>query len=153
DGFKVVDAMLTMRPRIFLKNTERKFSMNGNETIRAPRSQDTKNKEITRRIVPVETPALAALVSCVGLGGYDWSDQTEEGLESVEARLLVYKKNESVYEEDVGNKMHKAFPLPAIKFLLPEELSTASKDGSHCQKKRDATARKIALLSKTRRNC
>nr|GEZ54387.1 hypothetical protein [Tanacetum cinerariifolium] len=49
--------------------------------------------------------------------------------------------------------MHKAFPLPAIKFPLPEELPTASEDGSHCLKKRDTTARKIALLSKTRRNC
>nr|GFA27069.1 hypothetical protein [Tanacetum cinerariifolium] len=53
----------------------------------------------------------------------------------------------------VGNKMHKAFPLPAIKFPLSEELPTASEDGSHCQKKRDATARKIALLSMSRRNC
>nr|GEV70477.1 ribonuclease H-like domain-containing protein [Tanacetum cinerariifolium] len=49
--------------------------------------------------------------------------------------------------------MHKAFPLPAIKFPLPEELPTTSEDGSHCQKKRDATARKIVLLSKTRGNC
>nr|GEV47584.1 putative ribonuclease H-like domain-containing protein [Tanacetum cinerariifolium] len=88
-------AMLTMRARRFLKNTRRKFSMNGNETIgfdkskvecynyhkrghfarecRAPRSQDTKHKKSTRRSVPVETPALAALISCNGLGGYDWS--------------------------------------------------------------------------------
>nr|GFA32323.1 hypothetical protein [Tanacetum cinerariifolium] len=43
--------------------------------------------------------------------------------------------------------MHKAFPLPAIKFPLPKELPTASEDGFHCQKKRDATTRKIALLS------
>nr|GEZ38719.1 hypothetical protein [Tanacetum cinerariifolium] len=49
--------------------------------------------------------------------------------------------------------MHKAFPLPAIKFPPPEELPTASEDGSHCQKKRDVTARKIALLSMSRRNC
>ncbi|GKA29313.1 hypothetical protein Tco_0715558 [Tanacetum coccineum] len=70
-----------------------------------------------------------ALVSCDG-SGYDWSDQAEEGptkfctqglystvltlrtsklnaiayktgLESIEARLLVYKKNKSVYEEDI----------------------------------------------------
>nr|GEY10026.1 ribonuclease H-like domain-containing protein [Tanacetum cinerariifolium] len=55
--------------------------------------------------------------------------------------------------DNVGNKIHKAFPLPAIKFPLPEELPTASEDGSHCQKKRDATARKTILLSKTRKNC
>nr|GEV69164.1 hypothetical protein [Tanacetum cinerariifolium] len=84
-------AMLTMRARRFLKNTGRKFSLNDNETIgfdnskvecynchkrrhfarecRAPRSQDTKHKESTRRIVPVKTPDLAALVSCDALGG------------------------------------------------------------------------------------
>nr|GEW69280.1 hypothetical protein [Tanacetum cinerariifolium] len=72
-------AMLTMRARRFLKNTRRKFSMNGNETIRAPRSQDTKYKDNTRRTMHVETPASAALVSCDALGGYDWSDQAEDG--------------------------------------------------------------------------
>nr|GEW24049.1 hypothetical protein [Tanacetum cinerariifolium] len=46
---------------------------------RAPRSQDTKHKESTRRTVPMETPASAALVSCDGLGDYDWSDQAKEG--------------------------------------------------------------------------
>nr|GFB12663.1 hypothetical protein [Tanacetum cinerariifolium] len=90
-------AMLTMRARRFLKNTRRKFSMNVNETIgfdkskvacyscykrgyfarecRASRSQDTKHKKSTRRTMPMETPASAALVSCDGLGRYDWSDQ------------------------------------------------------------------------------
>nr|GEV16842.1 hypothetical protein [Tanacetum cinerariifolium] len=52
----------------------------------------------------------------------------------------------------VGNKMHKAFPLPGIKFPLAEEVPTASEEGCHCQKKSEATARKIALLSKSRRN-
>nr|GFB40134.1 hypothetical protein [Tanacetum cinerariifolium] len=32
----------------------------------------------------------------------------------------------------VGNKMHKAFPLPVIEFLLPEEVPTASEENSHC---------------------
>nr|GEW27676.1 transposase, MuDR, MULE transposase domain protein [Tanacetum cinerariifolium] len=83
---------------------------------RAPRSYDTKHKESTRRNVPIETPTSVALVSCNCLGSYDWGDQAEEGptnfalmaysstssnSESVEARLLVYKKNESVYEEDI----------------------------------------------------
>nr|GEV43706.1 hypothetical protein [Tanacetum cinerariifolium] len=53
----------------------------------------------------------------------------------------------------VGNKMHKAFPLPVIEFPLPEEVPTASEESSHCQKKRDANAEKIALLMKSSSNC
>ncbi|GJX03745.1 hypothetical protein Tco_0189661 [Tanacetum coccineum] len=98
--------------------------------LRAPRNQDSRNREPTRRTVPVEETTSNALVSqCDGFG-YDWSDQAEEeyvkdlkkqneqlvkdlrtarisvvsyitGLESVEARLLVFKKNKSVYEEDI----------------------------------------------------
>nr|GFB60514.1 hypothetical protein [Tanacetum cinerariifolium] len=52
----------------------------------------------------------------------------------------------------VGNKMHKAFPLPVIEFPLSEEVPTASEESSHCQKKRDATAVKIPLLLKSRSN-
>nr|GEX39132.1 copia protein [Tanacetum cinerariifolium] len=174
-------AMLTMRTMRLLKNTGMKFFVNGNETIgfdktkvecynyhkkghfarecRAPWNHENKNRENTKRNVPVETLALTTLVSYDGLGGYDWSDQAKEGptnfalmaysstssnseistdsncsssfienvkileeqnkqllkylraskisaikyktcLESVEARLLVYKENEFVYEED-----------------------------------------------------
>ncbi|GJT89886.1 ribonuclease H-like domain-containing protein [Tanacetum coccineum] len=172
-------SMLTIRARRFLKNTGRKLTVNGNETIgfdkskvecynchkrghfarecRAPRNQENRNRENTRRVMPVETTfyALVSVRVC-----YDWSDQEEEGptnfalmaysstssnsevstdsncsssclenvkilkeqneqllkdlrtsklnviayktgLESIEARLLVYKKNESVYEEDI----------------------------------------------------
>ncbi|GJY88283.1 hypothetical protein Tco_0502911 [Tanacetum coccineum] len=46
---------------------------------RAPRNQDNKNKESSRRSVPMETSTSIALVSCDGLGGYDWSDQAVEG--------------------------------------------------------------------------
>nr|GEY83300.1 hypothetical protein [Tanacetum cinerariifolium]GEZ52063.1 hypothetical protein [Tanacetum cinerariifolium] len=49
--------------------------------------------------------------------------------------------------------MHKAFPLPVMEFPLPGEVSTASEESSHCQKKREATTVKIALLLKSRRNC
>nr|GFA18629.1 hypothetical protein [Tanacetum cinerariifolium] len=52
--------------------------------------------------------------------------------------------------EIVGNKMHKAFPLPIIKFPLAEEVPTASEESSHCQKKRDATAMRITLLVKVK---
>ncbi|GKC78472.1 hypothetical protein Tco_1129246, partial [Tanacetum coccineum] len=57
-------AMLTLRAR---------------RECRAPRNQDIKNKEISKRSVPVETTTSTTLVSCDGLGGYDWSDQAEKG--------------------------------------------------------------------------
>ncbi|GKD34292.1 ribonuclease H-like domain-containing protein, partial [Tanacetum coccineum] len=77
--------MLTMRAWRFLKNTRRKLTVNGNETIgfdkskvecynchkrghfirecRAHRNQENRNKENTRRVVPVETTTSNALVS------------------------------------------------------------------------------------------
>ncbi|GJU78845.1 ribonuclease H-like domain-containing protein [Tanacetum coccineum] len=45
----------------------------------ALRNQDNENKESLRRSVPMETSTSTALVSCDGLGGYDWSDHAEEG--------------------------------------------------------------------------
>ncbi|GJU08740.1 hypothetical protein Tco_1125170 [Tanacetum coccineum] len=93
--------MLTMRARRFLKNTGRKVTINGNETIgfdkskvecynyhkrrhfarecRVPRNQDNKNRESSRRSVSVETTTYNALISCDSLGGYDWSDHAKEG--------------------------------------------------------------------------
>ncbi|GKD22839.1 ribonuclease H-like domain-containing protein, partial [Tanacetum coccineum] len=78
-------AMLTMRARRFLKNTGRKLDMAKKERIRfdkskvecfnchkrghftrecrAPRYQDSRNRESTRRTVPVEETTLNALVS------------------------------------------------------------------------------------------
>nr|GFC32541.1 ribonuclease H-like domain-containing protein [Tanacetum cinerariifolium] len=41
---------------------------------KALRAQDNRNRESTRRNVPVETTNSSALVSCDRLGGYDWSD-------------------------------------------------------------------------------
>ncbi|GJZ43480.1 ribonuclease H-like domain-containing protein [Tanacetum coccineum] len=86
--------------RRFLKNTRRKLTVNGNETIgfdkskvecynchkrghfakdcRALRNQDNKNKESSRRSVPMETSTSTALMPYDGLGGYDWSAQAEE---------------------------------------------------------------------------
>nr|GEX35887.1 hypothetical protein [Tanacetum cinerariifolium] len=93
---------------------------------RSPKdSRRTTVAEPQRRSIPVETSTSNALVSqCDGTGSYDWSYQAEEeptnfplmafsssssnsssdcetGLDSVEARLLVYKKNESTLEENI----------------------------------------------------
>nr|GEX25964.1 ribonuclease H-like domain-containing protein [Tanacetum cinerariifolium] len=79
-------AMLSMRDRRFLKNIGRKLTVNGNEAIgfdkskvecynchdmehfarecRAPRNQDNKHKESSRRSVPVKTFASITFVSC-----------------------------------------------------------------------------------------
>ncbi|GJQ95421.1 retrovirus-related pol polyprotein from transposon TNT 1-94 [Tanacetum coccineum] len=110
---------------------------------RAPRNQENRNRENIRRVVLVETTTSNALVSCDG-SGYDWSDQAEEGptnfalmsytstssnsevstdsncLESVEARLLGYKKIKSVYEEDIKVlKWYNAVPPPYTRNFIP----------------------------------
>ncbi|GKC13247.1 putative ribonuclease H-like domain-containing protein [Tanacetum coccineum] len=107
-------AMLTMRARRFLKNTGRRLTVNSNKNIgfdkskvecynchkkghfareyRAPRNQDYKNKESTRRNIHVETSTFIALVSCDGLGGYDWSDQAAEGSNYA---LMAYSSSSS----------------------------------------------------------
>ncbi|GJU76596.1 hypothetical protein Tco_1273666 [Tanacetum coccineum] len=71
-------AMLTMRARRLLKNTERKVTINGNETIR----------ESSRSSVPVETTTSNALISCDGLGSYDWTDHAEEA--PINYALMTY---------------------------------------------------------------
>ncbi|GJZ37607.1 hypothetical protein Tco_0583798 [Tanacetum coccineum] len=128
-------AMLTMRARRFLKNIGRKLTVNGNETIsfdkskmecynchkrghfarkcRTLRNQDNKNKKISRRSVPVETTTSTALVSCDGLGGYDWSDQAEEGPNYA---LMAYSSSSSDLE--VSNDLNcSKFCMETVKLL------------------------------------
>ncbi|GJY48268.1 hypothetical protein Tco_0438224 [Tanacetum coccineum] len=146
-------AMLTMRARRLLKNTKRKLYMANKERIGFD-----KNKEPTRRTVPVEETTSNALVSqCDGFG-YDWNDQEKEGptkfalmaysstssssstnsevsndsncLEFVEARLLIFKKNEYVYEEDIKLLKREIYlrDLDITKLKRKLELATKEKD-------------------------
>ncbi|GJS03533.1 ribonuclease H-like domain-containing protein [Tanacetum coccineum] len=117
DGLRWNIAKLTMRIRRFLKNTGRKLDMDNKERIgfekskvecfncqkrghfarecKTPRNQDNRNKEPTRRIVPVEETTLNALVyQCDGFR-YDWSDQAEEGLTNF--ALMAYSSTSSSY--------------------------------------------------------
>nr|GFA01154.1 hypothetical protein [Tanacetum cinerariifolium] len=105
-------AMLTMRARKFLQKTGRNLGANGPTSMgfdmakvecynchrkghfarecRSPKdSRRTAVAEPQKRNVPVETSTSNALVSQC------------DGLESIEARLLVYKQNESVLEENI----------------------------------------------------
>ncbi|GJX27262.1 ribonuclease H-like domain-containing protein, partial [Tanacetum coccineum] len=61
----------------------------------APRNQENRNRENTRRVVPVETTNSNALVSCDG-SSYVWSDQAEEG--PINFALMAYSSTSSNYE-------------------------------------------------------
>ncbi|GKC04908.1 hypothetical protein Tco_0996518 [Tanacetum coccineum] len=74
-------AMLTMRARRFQNKTGRKINANGSETIGFNKSKSDQAEEGPRNFALME--------------------YTSSGLESVEARLDVYKKNEVVFEEDI----------------------------------------------------
>nr|GEX88049.1 hypothetical protein [Tanacetum cinerariifolium] len=104
-----------------------------------------RNKEHVRRNVTVETTDANALVAQDGFK-YDWSDQAKDGptnfalmaytslgaykasLESIEARLDVYKKNEAVFEEEIKIlKLDVMFRDNALTYLR-KKLEKAEKE-------------------------
>ncbi|GJY25177.1 hypothetical protein Tco_0399903 [Tanacetum coccineum] len=124
-------AMLTMRAKRFLKNTRIKLTINGNETIRFDKSKEigeqprrvvpsetTTSKAYSSISSSFEVSTDSNCSSSCLENVKILKEQNEQllndlrtskinaityktGLESVEARLLVYKKNESIYEEDI----------------------------------------------------
>nr|GEV80031.1 hypothetical protein [Tanacetum cinerariifolium] len=103
DGFKVADGYANNEGKDILKEHWKEVVYEW-------------HKKSTRGTVPVETPVSSSLVSCDRLGG----------LESVEARLLVYKKNESIYEEGIKLLKRNFLPLkPDLSCL--EEFAIESK--------------------------
>nr|GEW53925.1 hypothetical protein [Tanacetum cinerariifolium] len=120
------------------KRFGRKLTVNRNETIRfdkskvecynchkrghfareckALRNQDNKNKESLRRSVPVETSTSTVLVSCDGLGAYDWSDQAEKGLNYA---LMSFSSSNSSSEKGLGYENYNAVPPPYTRKFMP----------------------------------
>ncbi|GJS88400.1 hypothetical protein Tco_0771036 [Tanacetum coccineum] len=131
-------AMLTMRAR------------------RALRNQDNKN-ESSRRSVPVETSTSIALVSCDGLGGYDWKvsndlncskscmetvkllkSQNDQLLRDLEKSSLMEKSLDKLIEcqildnckKGLGYEKYNAVPPPYTGNFMPPtpDLSFTSLD-------------------------
>ncbi|GKA94126.1 putative ribonuclease H-like domain-containing protein [Tanacetum coccineum] len=129
-------AMLTMRERRFLKNTGRKLTVNGNETIgfdkskvecynchgrghfarecRALRNQDNKNKKSSRKSVLVETSTSTALVSCDGLEVSNDSICSKSYLETVE---LLKSQNDQLLKDLKKSELMVLAYKTSLKFV------------------------------------
>ncbi|GJS54841.1 hypothetical protein Tco_0628203 [Tanacetum coccineum] len=187
-------AMLTMRVKRFLKKTRRNLNFNGKETVgfdktkvecynyhrrghfaregRIPRNQWNINGDNTRRVVPVETPANALVVTdemCCSssssssitksqncskecLESYQslqkQFDQQRDvlnktnleiityqlGLESLEARIVVYQKNEAVYEEDIAFLKYDVKMISVYKTNVSETITSVPRNESNASK-------------------
>nr|GEV56119.1 uncharacterized mitochondrial protein AtMg00810-like [Tanacetum cinerariifolium] len=67
--------------------------------------------------------------------------------------MISYKLQVENYSRMANDLILKIYKIAVIEFPLAEKVPTAREEGCHCQKKREATARNIALLSKSRRIC
>ncbi|GKA83640.1 hypothetical protein Tco_0805235 [Tanacetum coccineum] len=83
----------------------------------ALRNQENKNKENTRKVVPVETITSNSLISCDGLGDYDWSDQTEEG--PTNFALMAYSSISSNSEVSTDLNWYNDVPPPYTGNFMP----------------------------------
>nr|GEU59617.1 40S ribosomal protein S17 [Tanacetum cinerariifolium] len=104
DNLKEIDlhwemAMLTIRARRFVKRTCRNLDINGQKIrvdrskvecfnchknrhfareCKAPKNQENRGRQYSRKIVPVENPTKNGLIVQDGFRGYDWSYQAKE---------------------------------------------------------------------------
>nr|GEX45626.1 hypothetical protein [Tanacetum cinerariifolium]GEX46100.1 hypothetical protein [Tanacetum cinerariifolium] len=113
-------AMLTMRAIRFLKKTGNNLTVNGNETIGFDKS-NVECYNCHKR----EHFAREYLVSCDGLGGYDWSDQAEEGQNYA---LMAFSSSSSDstmvdnYKKGLGYENYNAVPPPYTENFMPPKL-------------------------------
>nr|GEU96072.1 hypothetical protein [Tanacetum cinerariifolium] len=90
----------------------------GDTLLRSAKLQEIKTTS-TRRNVPVETLASTTLVSCDGLGGYDWSDQAEEGHNYA---LTAYTSSSSNSKKGLGYENYNAVLPPYTGNFMPPKL-------------------------------
>ncbi|GKD33215.1 ribonuclease H-like domain-containing protein [Tanacetum coccineum] len=89
---------------------------------RVPRNQGNRNRNNTRRVVPVETPANALVVQD-GICGYDWSFQAEEDLQNQFEKLFKEK-------DDLKLKLEKFEELSKnLTKLINSQISAKDKAG------------------------
>nr|GEW15963.1 retrovirus-related Pol polyprotein from transposon TNT 1-94 [Tanacetum cinerariifolium] len=117
--------------------------------------------EPQRRHVPVETSTSNSLVSqCDGIRSYGWSYQAEEEhanfalmaitssssssdneiqscQESVEARLVVYKQNESILQENINMLKNEVETRDSVLVTLKQKLNQAKKERDDLKLKSD----------------
>ncbi|GJX37844.1 putative ribonuclease H-like domain-containing protein [Tanacetum coccineum] len=129
-----------MRVKRFIKKIGRKLDLNDKETVgfdrtkvecynchrrghfarecRELRNQGNRNRDASRRNVPVDTSTTNALVVQDGIGGYDWSFQAEEGLTNFE--LMAYTSqgsSSSDSERLMVDLLHLEEVLKEVKLL------------------------------------
>nr|GEV52488.1 ribonuclease H-like domain-containing protein [Tanacetum cinerariifolium] len=121
-------AMLTIRARRFLKKTGRKLIVNGNDTIGFDKSNVERFNCHKKEHFARECRAPRRLISCDGLGGYDWSNQAEEGSNyalmaytstSLDSKVLD-DDEEEVTQPKIEQKTVKP-SIPKIEFVKPKQ--------------------------------
>ncbi|GJX92849.1 hypothetical protein Tco_0347435 [Tanacetum coccineum] len=122
-------AMLSMRARRFLKNTRRKLDMANKERIGFDKSKCLSMMDLAMIGATKQKKVQPILLTWLILQQVLVLLQTLS-LESVEARLLVFKKNESVYEEDIKLLKCEIYlrDLDITKLKRKLELATKEKD-------------------------
>nr|GEU32926.1 hypothetical protein [Tanacetum cinerariifolium] len=152
--FEEIEAKFTTESEKKLKTSDEVL-----EEVKSPDEVPKEKVKEMMQLVPIEEVYVESLQ--VKHPIIDWKHMDREDLnqlwalvkEPLSNRQPTSDKEMELWVELKRNKMHKAFLLPVIEFPLAEEVPTASEESCHCQKKREATAVKIALLSKSRRNC
>nr|GFC30667.1 hypothetical protein [Tanacetum cinerariifolium] len=148
DSLSNAMAMLTMRARRFLQNTDKNLGANGptsmgvdmnkvecynchrkgyfaRECRSSKDSRRTVVAEPQRRNVPVETSTSNALVSqCDGTGTYDWSYQAEEEPTNFALMAFSSSSSNSSSDHEVSSSRRTAVAEPQRK-NVPVETSTS----------------------------